>query len=186
MASPQRPLTGVRLTYELTMGTVKYRVRIKESIGKWLGLRPVGPQTGTFASGPNSGRRFLRAPAGFKFQSFTFLLRPGVTITEPIPGDCTGGTRSREICTFTLGFPRGLKETPINRWRVESWARGTTRANDIIGMITPSGVKHVWRESLAGQTGILPNGLPNLPSLPDGFDLGDVIGLTGSILPLLF
>lgn len=192
--SPRRPLTGIRLTYELTMGGTKFRVRIKESIGRWLGLKPVRPQTGVFGAsglpvvpgvgGGNIGKRFLRAPAGYKFQSFTFLVKPGTYIVEPVPGCNAGGTRRRLICSFDIGFPKGPKETPITRWRVESWVNNSPRASQIIGFITPSGVKHVWKESMTGNAVT-----DNLPGLPDiggflegaGLDTGDLLGLAGTI-----
>jgi hypothetical protein len=189
MASPQRPLTGVRLTYNLTMGGAQFRVRIKESIGKWLGLTPVAPQTGEFQSGPNAGKKFLRSPAGFRFQSYTFLVQPGTTIVEPVPGCSGGSSRRREICTFSLGFGRGPKAAPITRWRIESWVANSPKANEIIGFITPSGIKHVWKESKVKPPGnnLLPDlggGGPgfNLPPLPGGIDAGDLLRLGINLL----
>ncbi|AFZ59383.1 hypothetical protein H6G54_00790 [Anabaena cylindrica FACHB-243] len=188
MASPRRPLTGQRLIYEIQMGGVGYRVRIKESIANLLGLKPATTgQTGTFGAsglpvipgigGGNIGRKYLKAPPGFRFQSYKFLVVPGTKVKEPIPGCNTAGTRTREICSFSIGFPKGVKETPITRWRVSSWARSKPV---IIGMITPSGVQHLWKGKLSNN----PIDPSNLPDLPD-FDLGGLIDAGRTLLPLL-
>lgn len=187
--SPRRPLTGIRLTYEIQMGGEKYRVRIKESIGRWLGLKPVSPTTGVFGAsglpvipgigGGNIGRKFLRQPAGYKFQSFKFLVKPGTYITEPVPKCDGGSTRNRLICSFSLGFGKGPKNAPITRWRVQSWVQNSARAKDIIGFVTPSGVKHVWKETMTGNAGII----PDIDfALPGGISVGDVIEIGTDLL----
>lgn len=176
MASPRRPVTGMRLTYELTMGGAKFLVGIKESIGNWLGIKPVAPGTGTFKKGPAQGKKYALRPGGFRYQSFTILLRRGVTITEVLPGCNNGGTRERELCTFDLGMPRGNKDARVAVWRVQSWALNTKQSKNIIGLVSPSGTQRVWRNSdgeLLEPSNpldpILPD-LPDLPGLPD-FDI---------------
>lgn len=189
MASPRRPLTGQRLTYEIQMGGVKYRVRLKESIGTLLGLTPSsGGRTGVFGAsglpvipgigGGNIGKTFLKAPPGYKFQSYKFLVVPGTQVREPIPGCNTAGTRTREICSFSIGFPKGPKATPIARWRVESWARSKPV---IIGMITPSGTQHLFKGKMSNNP-LAPGNLPNI-DVGGLLDLAEKFGPT--LLPLL-
>lgn len=192
MALERRPLTGLRLAYRISMGGEQFRVSMKESVGNWLGLTPVDSSTeGTFGIGPNAGKKFLNRAPGFRFQSFTFLVKPGTKISVPVnTGTCKSTQfRDRQICSFTIGFPKGKvisngaikTNVNITRWRVKSWARGTKRAGDIIGMITPSGNRHIWKGQ-KGQ-GLIPDigfpgfpGVPELPSLPELIELGTQLG----------
>ncbi|NET72518.1 MAG: hypothetical protein F6K62_16795 [Sphaerospermopsis sp. SIO1G2] len=199
MALERRPINGMRLAYQVQMGGEQFRILMKEPIGDLLGLKPVDTSSeGTFLTGPQAGKKFLTKAPGFRFQSYKFLVKPGTTIAEPTTsGTCkTARTRNREICSFSIGFSRGktnvngAQRTAVNitRWRVKSWIRRTKAANKIIGMITPSGNRHIW--SKTGGNGILPDigfpgfpgfpDLPELPSLPPGLP-----ELAGEILPLI-
>lgn len=200
--SPQRPISGLRLNYEIKMEGALVRVRIKQPIGNWLGLTPTGPSIGQFgnpdgstvgsvlaqAGGaipggyPHQGLNFLRQPAGYKFQSYTFLVQPGTKLTEAIPGDCEGGTRERLICTFSIGFPRGRKNNRVTRWRVQKWIRGTKRKDDIYGMITPSGVQHIWAERKGKSSNLLPSGV----SLPSSINTSNILSFAAQAADLLF
>lgn len=198
--SPRRPIRGLRLTYEINLPSVsndinddeldvlggvvgtlaaglqhtKMRVRMKESIGNFLGLRPKPPATIEIENGPQSGRSRLMAPAGFRFESYKFLVVPGTTIVEPNANCAQNSSSSRPICTFSIGFGRGPREKRVNRWRIQQWIM-TTRAKDkIMGFVTPSGVKHVWKGQLdSARTG---GGL-----IPGALDLGDVAGIVGGL-----
>lgn len=195
--SPRRPLSGPRLNYELQMGGVTYQVRIKESIGSWLGLKPKRPGTGTFGKNDgqltipglgsaNHGKKFLRRPAGYEFQSYKFLVKPGTYIVEPEPGCHEGKIRKRLICSFSIGFSKGSKKNPITRWRVNSWLASSSKAKEIIGFITPSGVKHQWEGKLpTGAAKLISDITPDLPSL-DLDSIRSIIDAGSTVAGLLF
>lgn len=179
MASPRRPITGVRLSYEIQMDGKPVKVRMKQSIGEFLSLTP---KTTDEPDVNENGVKFLPNPGGFRYQSFMFLVDPGTVIKEYIPGCNTAGTRQREICSFTIGFGRGPKENRINGWKVKQWIRRSRRAPSVWGMITPAGTKHAWRGPQPRESDPLIPGLPNGPDLPEvdpGLIFDVVTGLAG-------
>jgi hypothetical protein len=156
---------------------------MKEPIGHWLGLKPVPPRKGTFSKGPNTGKKFMNQPAGFRFESYTFIVVPGTTIAEPVANCAENKTEERPICTFSIGFGRGPKDARINRWRIEEWILSTRRKDFIMGFITPSGVKHIWKGAMDSKQ--IGGGVGDkIGDIIDGFDFGGLLDSADDIISI--
>jgi len=141
------PLRGERLEFLLPINGKDLRCWMKESVGTWLELTPQYPEYGTFngkggdKNCSNKGARYTKR-AGFRFQSFGVLLKPGTVIKEPKLG---GGSTDRTPKMVWIGFARGKGETKVTVSKVIEFLKDCKRKDNIMGVVTPSGAKHQWR-----------------------------------------
>lgn len=143
------PLRGQRLEYLVAQIGTDFRVLMKESIGSWLSLIPLYPETGTFAgSGTNKGTTYAKR-AGFRFVSYKFLLVPGTSITQPGKGTSTT-TSKVKLATISIGFPRGKKNAHTSVHNIINFAKSCSQASAIMGIVSPTGRKYQWRGKLPG------------------------------------
>jgi len=160
---PNTPLRGERLEYLVTgLAGSNYYVRMKESIGNWLGLKPQYPRYGTFQSTPknsiksstgtqlgNAGATYTKL-AGFRFVSYKFFLIPNTVIVEPAKN---GSDHNHTMQTISIGFPRGAPGSHTSVHGVIEFAKNCKQAKLIRGIQTPSGTKHLWRGKIGTSSG---------------------------------
>ncbi|MEH2320114.1 hypothetical protein [Nostoc sp.] len=169
------PLRGQRLEYVVPAMGADFRLLMKESIGNWFGLTPTFPLVGVFKkdnstpTNTNAGAKFTKR-AGFRFVSYIFLLMPGTKITQPDKGNVTT-TTDRLMTTISIGFPRGVKSEHTAVHSLITFILKSNRFGDIMGIITPSGIKHQWR-------GKLPKSIPS--GSFDGYTPGGAAGVAGA------
>lgn len=114
-------------------------VKMKESHGRLLGLSPIDSNDpifyGTFATGPNAGKTYLRNLGGFREASYRLVARNGFSVTE-IFFDASNNRVERLVKkkSVDIGFPKGHSANEI-----VSWLRGLPVADEIDAVIMPSG-----------------------------------------------
>jgi hypothetical protein len=131
------PLRGARLEYDIP--ALGGRLLIKEPIAVWLGLKPVYPEYGTFGEGNEHTKR-----AGFRFKSYTVLLKPGTSITVPTATAAkqrTGqtGTETRQMGNFSIGVSSNVSVNEFIEFLKASKQKG-----NINGVISPTLRKYQW------------------------------------------
>ena len=127
-------------------GTRPLYVKMKKSIGDWLGLTPLAYNdpawTGTFVADQtgalNTGSNFRRRLGGFRVASYTLIAEENFAITELIRqpnGSYT--SNSRNFKTISIGFPKGHTVTEFI-----AWLATTSNFSQVIAVRTPAGTTH--------------------------------------------
>ena len=141
--SRKGPVRGARLEY--TVEALGGRLLIKEPFADWLGLTPIYPEYGTFSQGPNNGKLFTKR-AGFRFKSYTILLKPGTKIKAPKATaaqqrrrDADTGTELIQIGNISLGVSAN-----VNVHEFIDWLKASKQEKNINGLISPTLRKYQW------------------------------------------
>lgn len=118
-------------------------VKMKKSVGDWLGLTPIASNdpifTGTFAGeGLNKGTTYRKKIGGFKSGSYTLIAATIFTVNEVVVNSETGAitTPQKKVKTISIGFPTGHS---VNEFI--AWISSTTRASEITAIRGPSGAR---------------------------------------------
>lgn len=118
-------------------------VKMKKSVGDWLGLTPLASNdpifTGTFkGEGLNKGTTFRRKIGGFKSGSYTLIASTVFTVNEIVVNPDTGAvtTPTKKVKTISIGFPAGHSVS-----EVIAFISSTTRAGEITAIRGPSGAR---------------------------------------------
>jgi hypothetical protein len=115
-------------------------VKIKESVGDFLGLVPVAYDDpifgGTFGgSGLNQGAKYRKRLGGFRNASYQIVARTQFTVQEIIRQPDGSYTQApKKVRTISIGFPHGHSVT-----EVVAWIGGKAIAPQVSAIITPSG-----------------------------------------------
>ena len=141
--SKKGPIRGARLEYKIEK--LGGRLLMKEPFGKWFDLTPVYPEYGTFKSGDNSGKTYTKR-AGFRFKSYTILLKPGTSITVPKATaanqrkrDADTGTETIKIGNISIGVSAN-----VNVHEFIDWLKASKQKDNINGIISPTLKKYQW------------------------------------------
>lgn len=109
--------------------------KMKKSHAEFLGLDLLEPDDpillGTFASGPNQGKAFLKNSGGFRFQSYKLVATETFALNED---DETGAPVPIEVKTIDIGLPKGAA---VNKF--VAWVAGLTVASQVASVVTPAG-----------------------------------------------
>lgn len=118
-------------------------VKMKKSVGDWLGLTPIASNdpifTGIFAGeGLNKGTTYRKKIGGFKSGSYTLIAATIFTVNEIVVNSETGAvtTPTKKVRTISIGFPTGHS---VNEFI--AWISSTTRASEITAIRAPSGAR---------------------------------------------
>ncbi len=118
-------------------------VKMKKSVGDWLGLTPIASNdpifTGTFkGEGLNKGTTYRKKIGGFKSGSYTLIAATIFTVNEIVVNSETGAitTPTKKVKTISIGFPAGHS---VNEFI--AWISSTTRASEITAIRGPSGAR---------------------------------------------
>ena len=118
-------------------------VKMKKSIGDWLGLTPIASNnpifTGTFAGeGLNKGTTYRKKVGGFRAGSYTLIAETIFTVKEIVVNSETGAVTNPEkkVRTISIGFPVGHS---VNEFI--AWISSTSRAGEIAAIRAPSGAR---------------------------------------------
>ncbi len=118
--------------------------KIKEGIGKWLGLTPLPSDADEFrgvfqGEGLNKGSIYRRRIGGFRVASYTLIANSAFNIEEKYyeDGSKTPTIAFKQFRTMSIGFPKGHSV-----WEVIYFLRTTGKISQIAALRTPSGVKH--------------------------------------------
>jgi len=122
-------MTNHRHLYRIHCSDCTLYVKVKHSIGNWLGLQPIAITDpiffGTFGgNGPNTGAKYFRRIGGFRVASYTLVSWSYFSIE---------GKRYRSI---QIGFPNGHSVS-----RFLSFLEDNPRLNEIAAVVTPAGHK---------------------------------------------
>lgn len=118
-------------------------VKIKKSIGDWLGLTPLpynsGAWTGRFQAeqtgATNTGSKFRRRIGGFRVASYTLIARTDFEIPELVKqADGSYKTVNTKFKSVSIGFPRGHSVTEFI-----DWMGTTSRFGEVEAVRTPAG-----------------------------------------------
>lgn len=127
-------------------GTRPLYVKMKKSIGDWLGLTPLPYNdpawTGTFTEQQegalNTGSNFRRRIGGFRVASYTLIAEENFEITELVrQADGTYRENSRSFKTISIGFPKGHTVTEFINWLAT-----TSNFSQVRAVRTPAGTTH--------------------------------------------
>lgn len=138
------PVRGARLEYDIP--ALGGRLLMKEPFGYWFKLEPVYPEYGTFASGQfQTGKKFTRR-AGFRFKSYTILLKPGTQIQVPKSRaqeqrrrDADTGKETIKIGNIAIGVSSNVS---VNEFI--DWLKSSSQKSKIIGVVSPTLRKYQW------------------------------------------
>jgi hypothetical protein len=118
-------------------------VKMKKSVGDWLGLTPMASNdpafTGVFlGEGLNKGTTYRRKIGGFRSGSYTLIASTVFTVNEIVVNSETGAvtTPTKKVKTISIGFPAGHSVS-----EVIAWISTTTRASEITAIRGPSGAR---------------------------------------------
>lgn len=117
-------------------------VKMKESIGDWLGMQPLAYNdsalTGTFGTGgTNAGYKYRRRLGGFRHGSYTLVAKTTFRINELIrQDDGTYDVDDKNFRTISIGFPAGHSVHEFI-----TWLATTNRINEVSAIITPRGAR---------------------------------------------
>ena len=118
--------------------------KIKEGVGKFLGLEPLpydAPEfRGVFkGDGLNKGSIYRRRIGGFKVASYKLLPYGLFNIEESFYGKSDGlpKTETNQFKSISIGLPTGHSV-----WEVIYWLGQIGKIPEIRAVVTPSGVKH--------------------------------------------
>jgi len=115
-------------------------IKMKESVGDWLGLKPLAYNsadfTGTFGgSGLNQGANFRRRIGGFRDASYTLIAKSEFTVKELVKQ--ANGSYSqvdKKVKTISIGFPKGHSVV-----EVINFLAATGKLSEVIAIRTPAG-----------------------------------------------
>ena len=115
--------------------------KIKEGIGKYLGLTPLDYDAedyrGVFeGNGTNAGSLFRRRLGGFKVASYKLVANTSFNIEEKYyaPGATSPTVAFKQFRTMSIGFPKGHSV-----WEVVNFLGTTGRIGDIRAVVPPAG-----------------------------------------------
>ncbi len=118
--------------------------KIKEGIGKFLGLTPLPSDAEEFrgvfqGEGLNKGSIYRRRIGGFRVASYTLIAETVFNIEEKfyLEGSKQLVTQVNPFKTMSIGFPKGHSV-----WEVIYFLRTTGKISQIAALRTPTGVKH--------------------------------------------
>ena len=146
------PIRGARLEYDVP--ELKGRLLLKEPFGFWFGLKPVYPEYGTFKKTSKQGKiepqnigKIYTKRAGFRFQSYTVLLKPGTKMKVPVYTAAqqrvgfkgSDKTTEIELGNFTIGVSKSVS---VNEFI--DFLKKSKQSKSIIGVITPKLRKYQW------------------------------------------
>ena len=121
-------------------------VKMKKSIGDWLGLSPMAYNhpafTGTFKAGQtgatNTGSKFRRKVGGFRVAAYTLIAETDFEIPELVKqDDGSYKTVNTKFKTISIGFPMGHS---VNEFI--DWLGTTSRIGEVAAVRTPHGATH--------------------------------------------
>lgn len=123
-------------------------VKMKEGIGKYLGLIPAAYNDpifdGIFAGdGLNQGAKYRKNIGGYRDASYTLISETLFSIEEKfydkalLTGDTVLETRTTNFKTVSIGFPKGHS---VNE--VITWLATLENFDNILAVRTPSGKRH--------------------------------------------
>ena len=137
------PIRGARLEYSIP--ALGGRLLMKEPFGNWFGLSPVYPEYGSFTSGDNNGKRYTKR-AGFRFKSYTILLKPGTKIKSPKARAADQRKRNADTSTeevkignISIGVSANVA---VNEFI--DWLKSSNKKGQINGVISPTLRKYQW------------------------------------------
>lgn len=111
-------------------------VKMKRTHGEYLGLTPLLQDDplwlGTYASGPNSGKTYMRNFGGFRELPYTIVAETEFEL-QSNTADGTG-TEATNWKSITIGFPAGATVNKVFSWMID-----LTAAAEIAALITPAG-----------------------------------------------
>lgn len=159
------PIRGARLEYNIP--ALGGRLLMKEPFGNWFNLKPVYPEYGSFESGDNSGKPYTKR-AGFRFKSYTILLKPGTQIICPKAKAADQRKRNADTSTITVKIGNisiGVSDDVTVKEFIE-WLKSSNQKSNINGVISPTLRKYQWGGILhhansAGGGGSSGGGNPN-------------------------
>lgn len=142
--SRRGPVRGARLEYEVQ--ALGGRLLMKEPFGFFFALDPIYPEYGTFKSGEHQNDKKFTKRAGFRFKSYTILLKPGTKMKVPKARAADqrkrGGDSSTEEITIgniSIGVSSAIA---VNEF-IE-WLKTSKKKAQIIGIISPTLRKYQW------------------------------------------
>ncbi len=115
--------------------------KIKEGIGKWLGLTPLDyddeAYRGVFQGhGLNAGSLYRRRIGGFRVASYKLIANSAFNIEEKYykDGEKTPTIAFKQFRTMSIGFPKGHSV-----WEVVNFLGSTGKIGDIRAIVPPAG-----------------------------------------------
>lgn len=138
------PVRGARLEYEVK--ELGGRLLMKEPFGFFFALDPIYPEYGIFASGEfQTGKKFTKR-AGFRFKSYTILLKPGTKMKVPKARasdqrkrDGDSSTEEITIGNISIGVSSSIA---VNEFI--DWLKASKKQKQVIGIISPTLRKYQW------------------------------------------
>ncbi|MEH2318557.1 hypothetical protein [Nostoc sp.] len=173
------PVRGARLEYDIP--ALGGRLLVKEPFGFWFGLTPVYPVYGTFKGLKNVhtlGKKFTKR-AGFRFKSYTILLKSGTKIKVPKDkaseqrSGANNGTESRQLGTISIGVSDNVAVHEFI-----DFLKNSKQSANINGVISPTLRKYQWAGELHRASNII---IPGVPTLNPGDIAGTIEGVVGLI-----
>ena len=162
------PIRGARLEYDIP--ALGGRLLLKEPFGNWFGLKPVYPDYGSFKTGDNANKQFTKR-AGFRFKSYTILLKPGTKIKCPKARaadqrkrNADTGTEDVQIGNISIGVSAN-----VNVREFIEWLKSSGKKSSINGVVSPTLRKYQWGGVLhraADTESKTPPGAPGAPAAP--------------------
>lgn len=138
------PVRGARLEYEVK--ELGGRLLMKEPFGFFFGLEPFYPEYGKFASGEHQTGKLFTKRAGFRFKSYTILLKPGTKMKVPKARasdqrkrDGDSSTEEITIGNISIGVSSSIA---VNEF-IE-WLKTSKKKKEVIGIISPTLRKYQW------------------------------------------
>lgn len=117
-------------------------VKMKRGIATYLNLEEIPLDDplflGTFASGVNEGKKFIKRIGGFRFASYTFIAKSKFSITEQYFDDSNEFVEeNNDFKSFSIGFPKGHTVNEMFDW-IKTWSN----INQVRRIRTPSGISY--------------------------------------------
>ncbi|MEH1962191.1 MAG: hypothetical protein V7L05_20425 [Nostoc sp.] len=179
--SGKGPVRGARLEYDIP--ALGGRLLLKEPFGFWFGLTPIYPIYGIF-KGTNKftvGKKFTKR-AGFRFKSYTILLKAGTKIKVPKDkaseqrSGANNGTDSRQLGSISIGVSENVAVHEFI-----DFLKSSKQSANINGVISPTLRKYQWAGALHRASNSI---IPGLPTLNPG-DIADIAGIIEGVAGLL-
>lgn len=138
------PVRGARLEYEVK--ELGGRLLMKEPFGFFFALDPIYPEYGKFESGEHQQGKLFTKRAGFRFKSYTILLKPGTKMKVPKARAADqrkrdGDSSSEEITIGNISI--GVSSSIAVNEFIE-WLKTSKKKQQVIGIISPTLRKYQW------------------------------------------
>lgn len=138
------PIRGARLEYNIP--ALGGRLLMKEPFGYWFKLEPVYPEYGIFESGEYQQGKSFTKRAGFRFKSYTILLKPGTQMEVPKAKaqeqrrrEGENGKEKIKVGNISIGVSSNVTVKEFIEW-----LRTSSKKKEIIGVISPTLRKYQW------------------------------------------